>query len=73
MRPVQQENLIPIRIGGRDPGKHILAKEHVVRVSGEPFTFSVLLAMVVVTIFRQGWTVSSVLGLAPNSLKGTLT
>jgi hypothetical protein len=54
MRPVQQENLTSIRIGGRDPGKTILVKEHVLRFSGEPFTFSVLLAKVVVTFFPAG-------------------
>jgi hypothetical protein len=54
MRPVQQENLTSIRIGGRDPGKPILAKEHVLRVSGEPFTFGVLLAKVVDTFFPAG-------------------
>jgi hypothetical protein len=57
------ENLFLIRIGSRDPGPHILAKQCLVGAGGEPFAFSrfrvmaaatrFLVAMVCFFIFRS--------------------
>jgi hypothetical protein len=50
----------------------MLAKQCLLGVSSEPFAFSVFLAMVAVTCFLAATVGSSVLGLMPDSLKGTV-
>jgi hypothetical protein len=45
------ENLFLIRIGMRDPGPHILAKQRLVGAGNEPFAFSGFRAMAAVTHF----------------------
>jgi hypothetical protein len=59
------ENLISIRIGSRDPEQHILVKQGLVGIGGDPFAFSGNLAIVAATHFSE--TMVCFFGFGPHS------